>query len=341
MARLDEVIARARIGESRLVEETVFGTSDLGQISDATLEFCVEHLGTPVREPLFYAASVGCVIGVELDDGRKVVVKAYQPRWRAGFLRAVADAQRSLERTGFPCPKPIAGPVRLLSAHALIESHVPDPGQGAPNAAMLAVSARGLAGQIERCRGLVLDGLSPHPMDGEHDGLYPTPHSPVFDFEATATGAEWIDELARVAKEGRDRHGGPLVVAHCDWSLRNVRVTEHALLAVYDWDSLSRTREVVAVGQAAATWSAIDGSQISPDIREVAAFVSNYEAARGGPFSRDERAAIGASALYVLAYTARCEHALDPASVVHHRARPRLASDGDLLLSLPEIMASD
>ena len=188
-----------------------------------------------------------------------------------------------LERTGFPCPKPIAGPVRLLGAHALIESYVPDPGQEAPNAAMLAGAAWGLAGQIERCRGLVLDGLSPHPMDGEHDVSYPIRHSPVFDFKATAPGAEWIDALARVAKEARDGHGGPLVVADCDWSLRNVRVTQRgaSVLPPTGLGQPVADLEVVAVGQAAATWSAVDGSQIAPDIREVAAFVDHDEAARG------------------------------------------------------------
>lgn len=128
------------------------------------------------------------------------------------------------------------------------------------------------------------------------------------------------------------------MIAHCDWSLRNVRLTTEELLAVYDWDSLSSTREVVAVGQAAATWSALDGSQIAPDAQEVAAFVREYEAARGATFSDEERAAVGAAALYVLAYTARCEHAIDPGGDVHRRARPRLKTDAELLLGLPEVM---
>ena len=41
-------------------------------------------------------------------------------------------------------------------------------------------------------------------------------------------------------------------------------------------------------------------------------FVEEYEAARGYPLSGEEKNATAAVALYVMAYTARCEHAIDP-----------------------------
>jgi hypothetical protein len=44
----------------------------------------------------------------------------------------------------------------------------------------------------------------------------------------------------------------------------------------------------------------------------VRAFVDEYEAARGTPFTTAERAEIGAAVTYTRAYGARCEHALDP-----------------------------
>ena len=40
--------------------------------------------------------------------------------------------------------------------------------------------------------------------------------------------------------------------------------------------------------------------------------VEEYEAARGATFSEREYAALFAAATYGLAYTARCEHAVDP-----------------------------
>ncbi|MCA1853371.1 MAG: hypothetical protein LC647_13515 [Beggiatoa sp.] len=40
-------------------------------------------------------------------------------------------------------------------------------------------------------------------------------------------------------------------------------------------------------------------------------FVEEYEAARDEPFSAQERQATFAAAIYVMAYSSRCEHAID------------------------------
>jgi hypothetical protein len=111
------------------------------------------------------------------------------------------------------------------------------------------------------------------------------------------------------------------------------------LIAVYDWDSLSLVTETEAVGKAASTWSALgEGIESAPSPEEVAAYVAAYEAARGRTFDDRERTAIGAEALYTLAYTARCEHAIDPDALVQRRARPRLAEDGDRFLDLAALL---
>jgi hypothetical protein len=76
-------------------------------------------------------------------------------------------------------------------------------------------------------------------------------------------------------------------------------------------------------------------------VHAVAAFVHDYEAARGAPFTGAERRAIGGGALYNLAYIARCELALEHRypNVVHDRtARDRIAADGDALLYLDELL---
>ena len=65
------------------------------------------------------------------------------------------------------------------------------------------------------------------------------PHSPLFDFEASAGGAEWIDDVARLALDARDSDATPRVVAHTDWSARNVRLRADGVRAIYDADSLS------------------------------------------------------------------------------------------------------
>ena len=68
------------------------------------------------------------------------------------------------------------------------------------------------------------------------------------------------------------------------------------------------------MGAAAATfpdtWYLEVRSRVSsPD--ETRSFVEEYEAARDEPFSAQERQATFAAAIYVMANSARCEHAID------------------------------
>jgi aminoglycoside phosphotransferase (APT) family kinase protein len=127
------------------------------------------------------------------------------------------------------------------------------------------------------------------------------------------------------------------VVAHTDWSARNVRLDEAELLAVYDWDSVAVVPESTAVGQAAATWcvtSEPDGWAF-PTLDEIAAFVGEYEAAARYRFSPAQWRATGAAVAWVLAYTARCEHSLAVLGRTRpdqHGARDRLADAGTALL---------
>jgi hypothetical protein len=316
------------------VEAAVFGTEEPAAIADAICRLCEHELGSPVNEGLFYAASVGCVAGARLADGSDVVVKAYQPRWTAAFLRGVGEVQAHLAAVGFPCPRPIAGPLRLGRALAVVEEHLPDPGPAPIEPAMLRASAAGLAEQVRLCGRLDGAALRDHPLRSPTSSLYPEPHSPVFDFAATAPGAEWIDALAARAKTRRDGDESAPVIAHTDWSARNVRLSAARVLAVYDWDSLALVPESTAVGQAAATWSATaEPGERAPSVAEIVEYVGRYEQARGRVFSRDEHRAIGGAVVYLLAYASRCEHAIDPEGTVHVRARPRLRADGEALLS--------
>jgi hypothetical protein len=76
---------------------------------------------------------------------------------------------------------------------------------------------------------------------------------------------------------------------------------------------------------------------LAPSRDEVADYVKAYESARGRTFSPAEWDSIGASALWVLAYTARCEHALSASRLGPEYAVGRLRLEGDALLRLSEI----
>jgi hypothetical protein len=329
------------------VDREVFGTGDAGEIAAIIDRYCRRELGAEVAAALFYGASAGCVFGLRLADGAQVVVKACQQRWRPPFLRAVQAVQAHLAGSGIPGALPLRGPTPLVPGRphqAIVETFVADPGLR-PYASLRErhVSAVGLARQIAACRALVpLPALAPladHPLHRPDGGLYGEPHSPLFDFAATATGAEWIDALATRAVKVRDADRRPPVIAHTDWSARNVRLDEDGLLAVYDWDSLALVTESTALGQAAVTWSvtADPGGTEFPTLPDIAGFVADYEAATGTRLDDDQWRAAGAAAAYTLAYTARCEHSLDVKGMARadqHAARDRLAEAGERLLEV-------
>ncbi len=188
--------------------------------------FCVEHLGAGVATLLFRHRSVGEVSGLRLVDGREVVVKVHQQRWSAPFLRSVAAGQRAIAAAGLPCPLPLAGPAAfdrlareqrsLEETLATAETLVPDPGfptRFGPEE--LTASAAGLAAQVAAGRGVDgLGGLAEHPLRLPGDHVWPEPHSPLFDFDATAAGAERIDEVAAEARRVMESDPEPLVGPH-------------------------------------------------------------------------------------------------------------------------------
>jgi hypothetical protein len=342
---LDQVVADGLRDGHEATELRVFGTADPSRITEIVERFCRMHLGVAPHGARFYAVSVGCVIGFAFEPGQDVVMKAYQPRWRRSFLEAVQHAQRLAASSGLPCAEPLLAPAPVVEGRdsfAVIESWLPDPGMRALDSeSALRVSAAGLARQISSCRALEHSAaLADHPLRRSSAGPYGEPHSPLFDFERSSAGAEWIDDYARRAADIRDRDGARRVVGHTDWSARNVRHDEDRLLAVYDWDSVALVEESTAVGQAAVTWrvTAEPGGTEFPGADEMHRYIGAYEDCVGHTFSAGERRAATASAAYLLAYTSRCEHALEWAGIERsdpgsaRAARDRLAEEGDRLL---------
>ncbi len=293
--------------ETSRVEQSVFHSSAPEVVADHVERFAQTALGSRVRGALFYASSAGCVTGLELEDGRRIVVKAYQARWGSRFLSAVGRVQERLNEARFPCPCPIIGPGLAGPALATAEELLPDPGMRTFGASEMAPSARGLARQVSLCRGISEPDLGYHPLGTSTGGLYPKPHSPIFDFSLRTDEAKWIDQLATAAKAARAADDTPPTVVHTDWSARNVRLGDSEVVAAYDWDSLADATESVAVGQAAATWRSTGEASdpIAPGPDEVHAYLSAYEEASNQRFTVDQRQSGMGAALWVLAYTAR------------------------------------
>jgi Ser/Thr protein kinase RdoA (MazF antagonist) len=326
-----------------VVDEAIFGTSDPEAIADTIDAWCHAVLGAGVVGARFVASSIGSVHGLVLDDGREVVVKAHQPGRDLSSLRAVQKVQSHLAEHGYPAPRPLVSPVPLGRGLGWAEELLD---RGAPADAHLPPVRKAIAESLAQLIALAQPFSDERALDHklfDHDGpaLWPRPHGKIFDFERTARGAEWIDALARRAKENLAAPSGETIVGHSDLRAEHVRILGEppAIVAVFDWDSLIREREPILVGGVAhgftADWCR-EGNNQAPTVEEARAFVADYEAARGHAFDREERRTLAAAFAYGIAYTARCGHALAPATPREEFTdfRALLAVEGERLLLL-------
>jgi hypothetical protein len=295
------------------VELAIFECADAYSIAAILNSFCVQNLNSPVAAGIFHQSSIGSVTGVVLQDGRSIVIKAHQPDRSRQFLVEVVRVQSYLAERRLFATKVLAGPLPIGRGHAIVEAFA-DIGSKADahRPEIRSALAAGLHAIVQACDPLV-DGTSLRPgvLGSAGDALWPTPHSKLFDFAATAKGAAWIDDIAARARE-RMNPVGKSVIGHGDWRAEHVRFVASTPIVAFDWDSLCCEREPALIGAAAhgfcADWS--DGSnRQAPTLDEARAFVRDYERARGKTFSAEERRLCGACLAYASAYTARCGHA--------------------------------
>ena len=308
---LDQVLT-----DNPVFTSSILGTANPEEVATRLDAFCEEHLGSGLKECFFCELSVGAAFGLRLQDGRRVFLKAHKPDRSAEFLEAVGRVQGHLFERGFPCPRPLAGPAYFGPGLATAEEFE-DEGEhvDAHEPVIRRRMAQALARAIELAAEVQDVGALSSGWAWPKDDLWPVPHNALFDFDATAAGAGWIDGIATEAKRVMDSFHGRVVVGHADWSVKHFRFSGGEVRIVYDWDSLRLDKEVSIVGTAAATVPAtwyLEVASRAPSPDELWSFLEEYEAARGYPLSSEERRATAAVALYVMAYVARCEHAIDP-----------------------------
>jgi hypothetical protein len=310
---------RAYLGDNDpSLERRALGTGDLDAAA-ARLEECCARTLAPVADCLFYRSNVGMVAGLVLISGRRIVAKVHQPSQTRSRLTTAQRVQTHLADAGYPCPRPLGMAHcghAFVTFEELCEDGVYRDGHDSRVREAMAVA---LADQI-RLADEVPDvlALTREPLHGRRLLWHHSPH-PQFDFDATRRGAEWIDELARLALEILRDDPGKTVVGHTDWRVEQMRFTEgrpgagSRVSVAYDWDSLVRDCETTIVGYAARAfplaWE-LGGTRLWPTPEEQVAFVAEYESARGRPFSAAEHRAIAAAGVFQSAYGARCEHAV-------------------------------
>ena len=296
-------------------ERAVYGPVTMPELRAFLDAWARDRLGSGIAKVRFRAGRIDVVWGVELEDGRAVVIKIHRTPVDMDATRAARDAQRLLTVAAFPCPTPLAGPdeveEHVLTAETLIEGEIPD----GRNPATRKLLAEGLARHIELLKGEpeLLRRAGPGPSWCQYQaGPWPVPHDTIVDFRSTPSGFEWLDTHGRRAADQilAHRDADNVVVGHADWYAGNTAVVEGALVGTFDWELVADTEAVIAgfAGACYASSSTGGGGLSTPE--EVAAFMLDYNDARGRPLSdREQRAAAGAAA-WILAFNARWQVAL-------------------------------
>jgi hypothetical protein len=333
---LADLIASSHATWVPQVVEAVLGTNDPASVAEALAQAVAAALAVPVTAAKFYEPGVGIVAGFELGDGRAVVAKVHRATFvPAARLAAIARVQADLVRAGVPAPAPLAGPLALGGGWLTIEE------------LRAGDSADGYDPTVRQAMATalhdVVDAARPHATSGwigtwlgepVIDGLWPEPHDLRFDLPGTATGAEWIDDAARQARNVLTATALPDVVGHLDWRIQNLAFAGSRVCAIYDWDSVGLVPEPALVGSASVIHT-VDWRLEQPDplptLAQIDGFVTDYESSRGAPFDDAERAVLAAGQRWVTSFGARCQHSDDVLGVFpdvdHSRGWPRLLRD--------------
>lgn len=298
-------------------ERAVYGAVTPVELQALLDAWARDRLGSPIEKVRFRAGRIDVVWGVDLEDGRAVVIKTHRPPVDLGATRAAIDAQRLLTGAGFPCAVPLAGPDevqgRILTAETLIDGTTPD-GQVPANRLLL---ADGLARHIEILRDHteLVRRAGPGPSWCQYQaGPWPVPHDTLVDFRSTPSGFEWLDAFGQRAADQilAHRDAGTVVVGHADWYAGNTTVRGDALVGTFDWELVADTEAVIAGFAAACYASSSTGGGGLSTPEEVAMFLRDYETVSARPLTDRERRTAAGAAAWIVAFNARWQVGLIP-----------------------------
>jgi hypothetical protein len=268
---------------------------------------------------LFASGHISEVVGVELDDGRRAVIKLRPP---TGRTPSVVVIQRRLFEQGFPCPQPLSDVARLdgvmITAEALVPAGTLVGPPPASECAELLAELVELAGDPGELSELV----PPLPwVAWDHQGLGQWPPPDDLDVDLNQPpGPGWLEEAARQvrARLARDHHEP--VIGHCDWEAQNFGWRSGHIAVVYDWDSLGIRTEPGLAGAAAAVFPSTPGGPVAADLDQTDAFLRAYRLRRRH-WDDDATEVAYAAGLWVLLYNARKELAGGGSGYLAHLAR--------------------
>lgn len=265
--------------------------------------WCRDVLGAGVARSLFSGGHLATVTGVELHDGRQVVVKIRPASLR---LSAVVLVQRHLHDARVPCPRPLIEPLPFQGQAITAETYVPadplparrPPADGCAELLAVVIAATPAASTVP--------DLSPPPpwVGWDHPGDQTWPPPDDLDVDLNAVPAtDSIDRAARRVRAALRRHRAARVVGHVDWEAHNMGWVDERPAVIYDWDSLAIRPEPTIAGAAATVFGSTTGTAVAASVAETAAFLDRYQQSRRPFIEQDVRAA-WAAGLWVLLYNA-------------------------------------
>jgi hypothetical protein len=271
-------------------------------------DWCRLRLGASIRTKLFVAGWQSAVIGLELVDGRRVVVKIRPP---AAGLAGRLVVHRDLWRQGFRCPQPLTDhrPIGRFTASAeeLVE------GAGSPDDAAAAVPelAAVLAELVQRAsREPSVTSLGEPPdwagwNHSDRSGAWPRARPGEVDLNGEPE-PRWFAALVGATRQRLLDCALAPVVGHVDWEPSNLGWTGSSISAVYDWDSLTELPEAAIAGLAAAVHKIVDDGPGST-VEQTERFLAAYAEARAEPWTAEEHQIAWSAGLWVLAFNAKAE----------------------------------
>jgi hypothetical protein len=175
-------------------ERAVLGDVSAARVLSLFSDHTRARLGRPVRRVLFRAGRIDAVWGLELDDGREVVLKAHRRPVDVGAVAAAARAESLLFRAGFPCPRPLSGPDEVaghvLTLESLVSSGTAPDGRGPGIRRLLAEGLARHVGLLRRDATLAGSAGAGPSWCRYQEGPWPTPHDPIVDFTSCPPGYE-------------------------------------------------------------------------------------------------------------------------------------------------------
>jgi hypothetical protein len=238
-----------------------------------------------------------------MPDGLELVVKE---RPSAERVLACLDVQTFINRRGFPCPLPLAGPTMINGRLLTAETYVA-PGERLDGDSAASKFADALWRLLSLTRGmeprLSLEPAPPWLGGWQHDGPGLWPAADDLPDDLNAIDTPWLDDIARRVASVLSTTTLPRIIGHVDWTATNLEWRDGELHVVHDWDSLAYLPEAVLAGGASVLYCS--SSYASATLEQSEAFLAAYEASRGHPLTAEERRVAWAAGLWNLAFDAK------------------------------------